>query len=154
MALDGDPAAASTLEADSNLFINPEIRPYFDNTNIRQDALLSRTSRQSANQAKVQFLMAANDRLNVIWNRICFYPRLNQQIPNLGLWTSGTSRVFMKGLRGTVKAIKKVFSTEGSALILGGVDGLTTDIKDLLEFLDSTEHTHEVQLFWIEEGDL
>jgi hypothetical protein len=45
------------------------------------------------------------------------------------------------------------FQQPNSALIICGVDSLTTDIGRFFNFLDSS-YRYEVELFWIENGDL
>jgi hypothetical protein len=55
---------------------------------------------------------------------------------------------------GDVLELRRLFWHPHSALIIGGLDGMTTDILGFLEFLSSVEHKYPMEIFIIEHGDL
>jgi hypothetical protein len=55
-------------------------------------------------------------------------------------------------MRGNVEELKGLFNSPGSALVVSGKDGLTSDGKGFLAFLESVQHP--VEIFIVEEGSL
>jgi hypothetical protein len=50
--------------------------------------------------------------------------------------------------------LRQLFHQRKSALAISGLDGLTTDILDMLHFLDSDQCERGVAIPWVENGDL
>ena len=139
---------------DTNFFINPNIQRTVDNFQFQQIGFCVRKSRGHLNIAACEFLSKSIQQLKAIWSHLCIYPDTSASgIPVIDILLSSSSTDF-NGLTGDILELRRLFWHPHSALIIGGLDGMTTDILGFLEFLNSIEHKYPVEIFIIEHGDL
>jgi hypothetical protein len=93
-------------------------------------------------------LERASERLQEVWQALCRRP-ITATFTDIQLHNTSTNFLEMKG---TVEEFKSLFDSPGSALVVSGKDGIASDGKGFLRFLESAQHP--VELFFIEEGAL
>ena len=93
-------------------------------------------------------LERASKRLRAVWQALCRPPITATAID---IRAHGTSTKF-PGMKGNVEELKGLFNSPGSALVVSGKDGLTSNGKGFLAFLESVQHPVEILI--VEEGSL
>ena len=136
--------------ADSNMFINPHLIQRVDNTRFERVGFCARTSSRDGTQ-RTPALSRAIENLKRIWSNLIFDPSLHPSTVDIMLRGSSTR---FEGLEGDVVEVRNLFWQGNSALVVSGLDGITTDIHGFLRFLDSEQHKHSVDIFILEHGDL
>lgn len=125
-----------------------------DNFQFQRIGFCVRKSRGHLNIAAGEFHSRSIQQLKAIWSRLCIYPDTSASgIPVIDILLSSSSTDF-NGLAGDVLELRRPFCHPYPAFIIGGLDGMTTDILGFLEFLNSVEHKYPVEIFTIERGDL
>jgi hypothetical protein len=85
-------------------------------------------------------------------NLLCIEPELNSTVDTLNIALFGPSREF-EDMNNDTNQLLSLFREPGSALVISGLDGVTTDIQCILQFLNSSQHQHKVEMFCIDGGD-
>ncbi len=138
---------------DTNFF-NPNIQHIVDNSQFQRIRFCVRSSTNSLDTVKREFIFSSIQRLRAIWSHLCINRDTGAGgIPVIDILLSNSSRDF-NGLTGDILELRRLFWHPHSALIIGGLDGMTTYFFGFLEFLNSVEHKFPVEIFVIEHGDL
>jgi hypothetical protein len=147
-----DAMEAREWQMDSIYIINPDIERCIENRHFQRIGFCVRTSESSPDQKTKTLLQNSILRLKAIWNILCVEPELNPRVECLNITLRGSSRDF-SGMRGKDELFS-LFNKSGPPFVVSGLDGLTTDIEGILEFPNSYNHQHSVEILWIEGRDL